>query len=433
MVSILLLNPIVVTMNGENEIIREGFVYVENGKIVDVGSVNKLPYEYKYSDLVLNLKNKVVLPGFVSYHTHLSLFPLRFMGLGLTLREWEETVAWPYETTLTPEESFYASKLAIYTFIKNGVVAFADMHFNMDSVAKVAKESGVIANLSVAILETGSFSYEKTLRENIELYRKWDGVDNGRINVYLGPCCLRYLSREQLSEIALIAKEENIGIHVHASETLDDVRKVREIFNKRPVEVLKDYGLLSENTIIAHAVWVTEREIDYIAKSGANVAHCPVSNNILLSGNMPLIDMFSKNVKVGLGTDINPSWNVMSEARLAYHTINTLYGVPSRITPYTLLKMATGNYAKFKGIENHGKIAKGYDANIIVLDFAEVKGWPNIFNIYEAILFSEASVETVIVRGEVIMDSGEVLTINANEIRKAKKVIEEKLNKIYGK
>ncbi len=85
LVSILLLNPIVVTMNRENEVIREGFVYVDNGKIVDVGSVDKLPYEYKYSDLVLNLKNKVVLPGFVSYHTHLSLFPLRFMGLGFTL------------------------------------------------------------------------------------------------------------------------------------------------------------------------------------------------------------------------------------------------------------------------------------------------------------------------------------------------------------
>ena len=209
--------------------------------------------------------------------------------------------------------------------------------------------------------------------------------------------------------------------------------RVKEVFNKRPVEVLRDYGLLSENTIIAHAVWVTEKEIDYIAKSGANVAHCPVSNNILLSGNMPLVDMVSKNVKVGLGTDINPSWNIISEAKLAYHITNTLYGVPSRITPYTLLKMATGNYAKFKGIENHGKIVKGYDANIIVLDFAEVKGWPSTYNIYEAILFSEVNVETVIVRGEVIMDSGEVLTINADEIRKAKKVIEEKLNKIYGK
>jgi len=433
LVSILLLNPTVVTMNGENEIIQEGFVYIENGKIIDVGSVNKLPYEYKYSDLVLNLKNKVVLPGFVSYHTHLSLFPLRFMGLGLTLSEWEETVAWPYESTLTPEESLHASKLAIYAFIKNGVVAFADMHFNMDSVAKVAKESGLIANLSVAILETGSFSYEKTLKENIELYRKWNGVDNGRINVYLGPCSLRYLSREQLSEIALIAKEENIGVHVHASETLDDVRRTKEKFNKRPIEVLKDYGLLSENTIIAHAVWVTEKEIDYIAKSKANVAHCPVSNNILLSGNMPLVDMVSKNVRIGFGTDINPSWDVISEARLAYYTTNTLYGVPSRISPYMLLEMATGNYAKFKGIENHGKIAKGYDANIVVLDFTGIRGWPRTSNIYEAILFSGASIETVIVRGEVIMDSGEVLTINADEIRKAKKTIESKLNEIYGK
>ncbi len=307
------------------------------------------------------------------------------------------------------------------------------MHFNMDSVAKVAKESGLIANLSVAILETGDFSYEKTLKENLELYRKWNGIDNGRINVYLGPCCLRYLSREQLNEIALISKEENIGIHVHASETLDDVRKVKEIFSKRPVEVLRDYGLLSENTIIAHAVWVTEKEIDYVAKSGVNIAHCPISNNILLSGNMPLVDMLSKNVKVGFGTDISPAWNVVSEARLAYYTTNTLYGVPSRLTPYTLLKMATGGFAKFKGIESHGKIAKGYDANIIVLDFTEIKSWPSNFNIYEALLFSEASIDTVIVRGEVIMDSGEVLTISANEVEKARKVIEEKLNKIYGK
>jgi len=420
-------------MESKNSIIKEGYVYIENGRIVDVGQADRLPYDYKYSDLVLNLKGKVVLPGFVSYHTHLGLFPIRFMGLGLTLNEWEEAVAWPYESTLSFEESYYASKLAMYAFIKNGIVAFADMHFNMDSVAKAVKESGLIANLSVAILEIADFEYEKTLKENIELHRKWDGVDDGRINVYLGPCCLRYLTREQLNEISLISKEENIGIHIHVAETLDDVRKAKEAFGKRPIEVLRDYGLLSSKTLVAHAVWVTEREINYLFKSEANVAHCPISNNILLSGTMPIVDMLAKNVKIGFGTDINPSWDILSEAKLTYFTVNTLYGVPSRISSYTLLELATGNRAKFKGIENHGKISKGYDANIIVMDFSNVRGWPLESNIYNAILFSNATIETVIVRGEVLMDSGEVLTIDGAEVRKARKILESKLNEIYGK
>jgi len=417
-------------MASENDVIDEGYIYIDEGKIVDVGKASELPYEYKYADLVLNLRGRIVLPGFISYHNHLALHFIRFMGLGLTLDEWIDLVAWPYEKSLTPEESYYAAKLAIYNLLRNGVVGIADMHFNMDSVARAVQESGIIANLSVAIMDTRIKTYEETLKENMNLFKKWNGVDNNRITVSLGPCGIRFLKPNQLQEISVIAKEQSLYIHMHISEVQEDVKYAKKEFGKRPIEVLRDMGFLGEKTLLAHAVWVSEREIDYVAKTSTSIAHCPISNTLLLSGIAPLISMLRKNVKVGFGIDINPEWDVLAEAKLAIYLANNLYGAPPRLQPFDVLKIITGNSAKFPGIEKHGLIKPGYDANIVVVNTKTPEGWPYEGAYYSAVLFSKASIETVIVRGEVLVDGGEVLTIGEREVEKAKKILSKKLEEI---
>ena len=430
MTSILLLYPTVLTMVSEDDVIDEGYVYIDNGKIVSVGKVSELPYDYRYADLVLNLRGRIVLPGFISYHNHLALHFIRFMGLGLTLDEWIDLVAWPYEKSLTPEESYHVAKLAIYSLLRNGVVGVADMHFNMDSVARAVQESGIIANLSVAIMDTQIKTYEETLKENMVLFKKWNGADDNRITVSLGPCGIRFLKPDQLQEISTIAKEQNFYIHMHISEVQEDVKYAKKKFGKRPVEVLRDMGFLGEKTLLAHAVWVSEREIDYVAKTLTNIAHCPISNTLLLSGIAPLINMLRKNVRVGFGIDINPEWDVLAEARLAMYLTNNLYGTPPRLQPFEILKMATGGLAKFPGIEKHGLIKPGYDANIVAINAKMPEGWPYRKAYYSAVLFSRANIETVIVRGEVLVDGGEVLTIGDRDIEKAKRVLSKKLEEL---
>ncbi|OYT61040.1 MAG: hypothetical protein B6U75_00100 [Desulfurococcales archaeon ex4484_217_1] len=68
MTSILLLYPTVLTMVSENDVIDEGYIYIDNGKIISAGKVSELPHDYRYADLVLNLRGRIVLPGFISYH-----------------------------------------------------------------------------------------------------------------------------------------------------------------------------------------------------------------------------------------------------------------------------------------------------------------------------------------------------------------------------
>lgn len=430
MPSILLFNPTILTMSNEDDIIEQGYIYIDEGKIISVGKIDELPYEFKYADLVLNLKGRIALPGFISYHNHLALHLIRFVGIGLTLDEWIDLVAWPYEKSLTPKESYYAAKLAIYNLLKNGIVGVADMHFNMDSVARAIHETGIMANLSVAIMDTKIKSYEETLKENLDLYKKWNGVDNNRITVSLGPCGIRFLKPNQFQEISTIAMEENMPIHMHLSEVQDDVKYAREKYGKRPVEVLRDLGLLGERTLLAHAVWVSEREIDILAKTLTNIAHCPISNTILLSGIAPLISMLHKKVRVGFGVDVNPEWDILAEARTAMYITNNLYGSPPRLKSFEILKMVTGGTAKFPGIEKHGLIKPGYDANIVVLNTEDPEGWPYKGSYYSTVLFSKAEVETVIVKGEVLVDGGEVLTISDKDIEKAKNILIKKLNEL---
>lgn len=429
MTSILLLNPTVVTMESENSVIRKGYIYVNDGKIISLGSAEKVPEEYRYADLILNLKGRTVIPGFISFHNHLALYPIRFLGENMYLSEWIETVAWPYEKTLTPEESYYAAKLAIYGLLKKGVIAVADMHFNMDAVARAIKETGIMANLSVAIMDTPIKTYESTLKENLNLYKKWHGLDN-RITVSLGPCGIRFLKYEHLQEIAAIAKEENMSIHMHVSEVMDDVKYSKEKYGKRPVEVLQDLGLLSKETLLAHAIWISEKELVIMSKYNVVVALCPISNTLLFSGIPPIVDMLDKNMKLGFGIDISPEHDLLGEARTLYYMVNNIYGYPQRVKPYKLLKIITGGSAKLPGLEKHGILKPGYDANIVVLDSRDPVGWPSE-EIYKSILFSKANVETVIVKGEVLVDGGEVLTIGTKEIEKAKEIVSKKINHLY--
>src|SRR5918997_1064561 len=56
-------------------------------------------------------------------------------------------------------------------------------------------------------------------------------------------------------------------------------------------------------TVIAHCVWLDDREIALLAETGTGVSHCPCSNMKLSSGPARVADLRAAEIVVGLGSD----------------------------------------------------------------------------------------------------------------------------------
>ncbi len=431
---ILIIHGNLLTFNNVKPYVEDGFVYIEDDVIVDYGGMDDLREEYRRADLVLNSNKRIVMPCLISAHTHLALYPVRFMASNYSsLDEWIEGVALRYERELREEVSRSAAVLALAELMEHGVGGVVDMHFNMDAIAGVLLNTGLYANLSVAIMGGGPYSSEDdALKDNLRLYENWNGAGGGRITVSLGPCTIRYVSKRLLEEVASLSREKEVGVHMHLSEVKEDVDYCKKNYGKRPVELLEELGLLSERSVFAHAVWLSLREIKLLAKHGSTVVHCPSINSLLFDGVAPLPELKRGGVGFGIGVDCAPKYSVLDEIYSSTIVYRVTYGPPQRISSRELLEYSIKYGCKALLLNQPlGAIDKGFKASLTILDL-KPPARITLDEICDLIVYTRPKAETLIVDGEILVDGGENLVIGDREIRDANKVVREYLNQVFG-
>ncbi len=403
----------------DSEIVRQGVdICIEDNRIIGLSG------ECTKSGIVIDGGGLIATPPFYIAHTHLGLYPIsRIVGSWSHLDEWASNIAWRWEPKLTSLDSYYSAVIAIYDYISQGIGGIADMHFNMDSIAEVVEKSGIRANLSVAIMNQGFYEDDwKALEDNMRFYRAWNGR-SGRIKVSLGPCTIRLVSREVLEEIARIKAEENIGIHMHVDEVWEDEEYSLRTYGVKVVYVLDKLGLLSDDTILAHGVWLDDDELRVLAKHKVLVAHNPTTNMLLRSGIARARRMLQLGVKLGLGLDISPTQSVVDEV-LSAITSSRLIGEP--LTAKDLFDALT-LYASsmFKPLKL-GLIRENYLADLVLWIH---NGKPRT-NIYEDLLLGAYKPHTLIINGKIVLNEGRVETISKDTYYKALRHIEDKLQEM---
>lgn len=363
----------------------------------------------------INAKSCLVLPGLFNAHTHSAMTILRGYAEGLPLNEWLEKV-WKVEAKLDERSVYSASLLACAEMLKNGITCFADMYIHMDSVARAVEETGIRAVLGYGMADRGiEERMEKELRIAMDFVKKWEGRE--RIKTMLTPHAIYTCSPEFLSRINEIAKEKGLIKHIHASETLWEVRESKKRFGKTPVDLLKDIGFLDEKTVLAHCVWLRDSEINTIAERKVSVAHCPSSNLKLSSGIAKIAEMVERGVNVAIGTDgaaSNNMLNILSEIR-----ISALLQQLRRkfLNPLKYLEMATKNGYRAYGIEG-GEIAEGKVADIIVFE-PKIYHMP-FYDYVNSIVFSSTGCEVrdVIVDGKIVVEDRFLINVDEEELEK---------------
>lgn len=391
-------------------------IAITDDKIVAVGEV---PAGF-VADNTINGKDKFAVPGFVNTHTHASMTLLRSYADDLALMDWLNNHIWPVEAKMVEKDIRVGGELAVLEMIKSGTTAFLDMYGPyLESVIDVTAKAGIRG-----VFSRGPIGFipgqDKVLDENAVMYKNYNGTADGRITVAMGVHAPYTCPPEFCEKAAGLAKDNGMHMHIHMSETQDEINQMQEKYGKRPFKYIEETGLLDVPTIAAHCVWLDDEDFAIMKKHNIAVAHNPASNMKLASGIAPVPRMLKEGITVGLGTDgtsSNNNLDMLEEIRLAaiLHKVNELD--PLSVPAAEALKMGTETGAKAIWLDDTGVIAPGKKADIVLYDLNRPEWCPR-HNLVSLLVYSasSASADTMICNGKVIMEKGKVLTMDEERI-----------------
>jgi 5-methylthioadenosine/S-adenosylhomocysteine deaminase len=406
-------------------LIEDGYVYadgrvieadvgVRDGDIVEVGDAGD-------ADRVLDASDSLVLPGMVNAHTHASMSLLRGYADDLPLGTWLEEHIWPIEAHLTREDIRVGAELAAVEMIRTGTTAFADMYFHMDEVAGVVEESGLRGSLGYGIITVGKDEEEarEELDEGVAFVREYDGAADGRVSAMLCPHAPYTCGEETLRNAAEAARESDVTLHTHLSETADEVEDSVDAHGERPPAYLDSLGFFDGDTYVAHGVHIDDDEAGTLARRGVGVAHCPSANMKLASGTAPVSEMLRAGVTVGIGTDgpaSNNTLDMFKETRHAALVAKNRERDASAVPAEKALGMATRGGAELLGT-GAGVIEEGRPADIAVVDLDAPHLTPRHDLVSHAVYAANGGdVVHTVVDGEVLMEDGRIETLDAESV-----------------
>lgn len=391
-----------------------GDILIEDNVIKKVGKITE---DISKAEII-DGKNTVALPGLINCHTHAAMVLLRGYADDMELMPWLEAKIWPREAKLKEEHIYWGTMLACLEMIKSGTTTFADMYFFMDQIAQATVDSGMRGVLSRGISDS-SGNGDKSLQESEDFIKNWR--DKSRITCMLGPHAPYTCSDDYLQRVIDLAKDLQVGIHIHLAETKQEYSDIKEKYGKSPLAHMEDLGLFSVPVLAAHCVHLVEEDIKILQKYNVGVAHNPESNMKLASGIAPIPQMLTEGVRVGLGTDgasSNNNLNMMEEMHMAalLHKVNT--GNPTVLPAYQVLEMATIKGAQVLGLEKEiGTLEAGKKADIILVDLDKSHLYPRHDIVANLIYSAQASdIKTTIIDGKIVMKNREVLTMDEEKI-----------------
>ena len=318
--------------------------------------------------------NEYALPGFIDLHTHLSQYYIR----GLyepALLPWLNKYVFPEEERSKNIE--YAEKLSRDFFsamLKTGtttcVIYTAPFFSACDMAFEIAKETGIRALIGMTMMDMNCpenlpQNSHKTLEESILLYEKWHGK-NAKLDYIFTPRFAPTCSLELMKEVVKYAIEHNAWIQTHLSENKEEIEMVKEIFGfKNYTEVYQKAGLLTQHSIFAHCIHLSDEEIKMLAENKCKIAHCPDSNFFLKSGEFPLQKIEEAGIEYGLGSDVGAGTSL----NMLYHTKMMNYRQSDYpVLPAKALYHITLGSAKLLGVDKIiGSLEIGKEADIVFL------------------------------------------------------------------
>lgn len=375
-------------------------------------------------DRVIDGHGKLLCPGFYNCHTHAPMTLFRGYAENLPLSRWLHEKIFPAEDKLYPEAVYAASMLSIAEMIKNGTVSFSDMYFFCDEIVNAVAETGIKANISrstVAFDPDIKAEEDERFKEAARIFERYHNCEDGRIKIDMSIHAEYSTVSASCRYISEFAAEHHTGIQLHLSETCSEHESCIEKYGMTPTEFFEANGVFRVPVTAAHCVHVTDADVQLLGKYGATAVHNPASNLKLGSGIMRLSTLLDSGVNVTLGTDgaaSNNTLDVMKEAYLAAILQKGVTGDTEKLKSSIFIKMMTENGARAQGRADCGKIAEGYRADLVMLNFDEINVIP-VYDFCDSFLYSANSgnVALTMADGKILYENGEFQTLDIEKVK----------------
>jgi 5-methylthioadenosine/S-adenosylhomocysteine deaminase len=416
-------NGTVITMNSNVDMINSGVLCIKKdtlAKIEPLENHTTLPEGKK----IIDARGGIIMPGLVNTHTHLPMALFRGLADDLPLSVWLNKHIFPAEANhIHPESVRLGALLSGAEMLLSGTTTCCDGYFFEDSVAAAVNDIGMRAILGQGIIDfpaPGVPKPEDNVDNAIKFIQKWK--DRSPLITPSMFCHSPYTCSEMTLKKAKDAAEgKGVLFQIHAAETKDEYTSIQTKHHTTPVKYLDKIGVIDQNTLLVHAVWLTDDDIEIIAKRRASVSHNPESNMKLASGIAPVPALLKAGVTVGLGTDgcaSNNNLDLFSEMDTAakLHKVNTMD--PTVMDAVTVLKMATIDGAKSLGLQDIiGSLEIGKKADVIIIDTRRPHLVP-VYNPVSHIVYAAqgSDVQDVIVNGKILLRNKELLAFDMEDI-----------------
>ncbi len=433
----LIVNALVMTVDRERRIIRDGAVATSGDRITDIGKTEELKRRYPDHTLV-DARDHIVMPGLINAHVHLTQALIKGCADDVELMDFLQYRVWKLMGSYTPSEAAASARLCILEMLKSGTTTFAETllagHYGLDGITDGVVDSGIRGILAKSVMDLPSYATRDNIMdpgmiedgdECLERARRWkrerEGEGGGRVKIWLGPRPVGSISRDMLEKVSSLAGEEDMGIAIHFCEVQEDVRLIRERYGMEPGEFMESVGIFTPRTLLAHGIWLSPDDMERIGRKKATVVHCPGSNAKLASGICPVPELLERGVNVALGTDASTcenSCDMFGAMKLAalIHKARTLS--PTTVPAETVIEMATINGARALGMEGEiGSLEIGKKADLICIRTDTARTAPNT-NPVSAVVYSAtgSDVDHVMVDGKWIVRNGSVLSMDEEGI-----------------
>ncbi len=418
----LIKNGYILSMNGKRQIFDGGDILVAGDTLKAIG---KVPAEMISQDAeVVDAQGKIVMPGLINTHVHLSQQLGRGLGDDVPLLTWLHDRIWPYESSMDLEDSYISSLACCAELIRSGVTTFAEPGGQeVDGMGRAVEEIGIRGILARSTMDCGEGLPEKwvettdeALEKQVAHIEQWHGKADGRIRVWFGLRTIFNCTDELMVRTKALADKYGVGIHMHVAEISEEVRFSEEHRGDTTVAHLANLGVLGPNLLAVHTVWMTPKEIDLFKLYDVKVSHNPGAAMRVL-GFAPVREMIEHGIAVSIGTDGAPSNNRMDMFDEMYLTALIHKGrhlVPDALPAEKILEMATVDGARSLLWDDEiGSLEPGKKADLILVDPVSIGSLPlhdKVSNLVYAM--HSSNVESVMCNGSWLMHEGKLTTID---------------------
>lgn len=418
--NILLKNGFVLQHDSKNFTVSKEDLWISGDTIAGIGS----PPGDVTPDRVVDADGKLILPGLINTHTHGYMTLLRNAADDLAFDDWLFRNILPMEDRLTAEDAYWGSLLACMEMIRTGTTCFLDMHMFQNQTVRAAVQIGMRAKVSRGLVggadEIGKTEGGYKSSRIQEAFAEMKENSHELITFCLAPHGVYTCDIEFLKYISHLAEEHHLPLHIHLSESRNEVENCKAQHGMTPPELLEQIGFFKAPVIAAHCVHLTEKDIGILKKHQVSVVTNPISNMKLGNGFALVRELMEAGINVSVGTDgaaSNNTLNLFREMSMLSLVQKGIHADACGLSASDTFRMATINAAKALGEPQLGQIALGKKADLSIVNLQTPQLQP-VSNLEAALIYSMngSEVESVMINGSFVLEQNRFTHIDETEV-----------------